>query len=86
MCVHCYKLASDAARHKILRLLKGKSLNVGEITDRLHVKQPTVSHHLKLLAKAGLVRIMKEGRTRRYALETDSECFSDCGLLKGLKD
>lgn len=67
-------------------MLKGKTLNVGEITERLHVKQPTVSHHLKLLADAGLVRITKQGRTRRYALETDSECFSECGLLKGLKD
>jgi ArsR family transcriptional regulator len=86
MCVQCYKLASDEARHRILTMLKGKTLNVGEITERLHVKQPTVSHHLKLLADAGLVRITKQGRTRRYALETDSECFSECGLLKGLKD
>ena len=86
MCVQCYKLASDEARHKILTLLKGNALNVSEITERLHVKQPTVSHHLKLLAKAGLVRIKKEGRMRRYALEVDSKCFSDCGLLKGLKD
>lgn len=85
MCVHCYKLASDEGRHKILTLLKGKSMSVSEITEQLHVKQPTVSHHLKLLADAKLVRVTKEGRLRRYSLETDSECFSECGLLKGLK-
>ncbi len=85
MCVHCYKLASHAGRHKILTLLKGKALSVTEITDKLRVKQPTVSHHLKLLADAKLVRVKKEGRVRRYSLETDSECFSECGLLKGLK-
>lgn len=85
MCVHCYKLASDEGRHKILTLLKGKSMTVTEITEKLHVKQPTVSHHLKLLADANLVRVAKEGRVRRYSLETDSECYSECGLLKGLK-
>lgn len=85
MCTRCYKLASDEARHKILRLLKGKSLNVTEITEKLHVKQPTASHHLKLLAEAGLLKVIQDGRTRRYSLATDSECFSDCGLLAGLK-
>lgn len=85
MCTHCYKLASDEARHKILRMLKGKSLSVNEVTDKLHVKQPTASHHLTLLAKAGLLRVEKQGRTRRYSLATDSECFSECGLLAGLK-
>lgn len=85
MCTHCYKLASDEARHKILRLLKGKSLNVTDITERLHVKQPTASHHLKLLADAGLLKVSKDGRNRLYSLATDSECFSDCGLLAGLK-
>lgn len=85
MCVECYRLASDEARHKILTFLKKEPLTVGELTGRLHVKQPTVSHHLKLLADAGLVRVAKEGRMRRYALAADSECFSDCGLLVGLK-
>jgi DNA-binding transcriptional ArsR family regulator len=86
MCVHCYKLASDEARHKILSMLKGRSMSVGEITEKLHVKQPTVSHHLKLLAEAKLVRVKKDGRNRRYSLELDSECFDDCGLLRGLKE
>ncbi|MEY4745282.1 MAG: Helix-turn-helix domain [Candidatus Parcubacteria bacterium] len=66
-------------------MLKGESLSVTELTERLHVKQPTVSHHLKLLAAAKPVRVAKEGRVRRYALETDNMCFSECGLLQGLK-
>lgn len=85
MCVHCYKLASDEARHAILSMLKGKKMTVTEITERLHVKQPTVSHHLKLLADAKLVTVAKDGRKRLYALKTDSECYEECGLLKGLK-
>ncbi|HTM68080.1 MAG TPA: metalloregulator ArsR/SmtB family transcription factor [Candidatus Binatia bacterium] len=85
MCVQCYKLAADEGRHKILTMLKGRTMTVNEITDRLHVKQPTVSHHLKLLAEAKLVTVKKDGRKRLYGLKTDSECYSDCGLLKGLK-
>ncbi len=85
MCVHCYKLASDEGRHQILTLLKEHPMSVGQLTERLHVKQPTVSHHLKLLADAGLIRAEKEGKVRRYTLEVDSECFSECGLLSELK-
>jgi len=85
MCVHCYKLASDEGRHRILSLLKSKHRTVGELTAMLHVKQPTVSHHLKLLAEAGLVNVTKEGRVRRYSLMMKSECFNECGLLEGLQ-
>jgi DNA-binding transcriptional ArsR family regulator len=85
MCVHCYKLASDEGRHRILTMLKAKPRTVKELTERLKVKQPTVSHHLKLLADAKLVRAVKDGRARRYELERDSECFDECGLLAGLK-
>ena len=85
MCVECYRLASDEGRHRILTLLKTRHRTVGELTAMLHVKQPTVSHHLKLMADAGLVKVTKEGRERRYSLALDSECYDDCGLLKGLK-
>jgi DNA-binding transcriptional ArsR family regulator len=55
------------------------------MVERLHVKQPTVTHHLKLLAAAGLIKMKKEGREHLYSLATESECFSECGLLIGLK-
>lgn len=84
MCVHCYKLASDEGRHKILSLLSKKPRTVSELTERLHVKQPTVTHHLRRLADAGLVRMSREGRVHRYALAKESKCFDECGLLKGL--
>jgi ArsR family transcriptional regulator len=84
MCVHCYKLASDEARHRILVLLKEGPLSVNAITGQMRISQPTVTHHLKRLAGAGLVRMQKKGRVHLYMLEKDSECFDECGLLKGL--
>ena len=85
MCTQCYKLASEEARHRILTMLKKRPHTVSELTERLHVKQPTVTHHLKLLATAGLVSMEKRGQRHLYGLNEKSECFSDCGLLEGLK-
>lgn len=84
MCVHCYKLAGDKTRLNILSLLKEKALRVNDITELLEVKQPTITHHLKRLSEAGLVRMAKKGREHWYALETANECFVDCGLLNGI--
>jgi ArsR family transcriptional regulator len=78
-------LAADPTRHRILSLLKGDGASVKALTARLGVRQPTVTHHLKKLEDAGLVRMEKRGREHWYFLEAHSECFVECGLLEGLK-
>jgi DNA-binding transcriptional ArsR family regulator len=40
------------------------------------VNQPTVSHHLKLLAAANLVQVREEGRQRFYTL--NQAYFTEC--------
>lgn len=85
MCTHCYKLASDEQRYEMLRLLRKKPHNVSELTEHLGLSQPTVTHHLKLLAGAGLVRMRKQGREHHYELVSESECFQECGLLTNLQ-
>ncbi len=84
MCTHCYKLAGEINRHKILSLLKRKPSAVGALAKSLRVTQPTVTHHLKKLEAAGLVRMYAKGRQHFYSLSMKSECFAECGLLKGL--
>lgn len=85
MCTDCYRLAADPNRHRILVLLRRGGMSVGALTKKLRIAQPTVTHHLRLLKEAGLVRMEKLGREHRYFLEAHSECFVDCGLLEGLK-
>ncbi|HWZ82418.1 MAG TPA: metalloregulator ArsR/SmtB family transcription factor [Terriglobales bacterium] len=61
---------SDPARRKILQALKEKSkdpgLCAGDIEDRVRLSQPTVSHHMRILEKAGLVEVKKQGTWRWY--------------------
>jgi ArsR family transcriptional regulator len=62
---------ADPSRRKILQALKergGCSLDkdVGlcamDIEARLHLTQPTISHHMRVLTKAGLVEGQKLGQ------------------------
>ena len=85
MCVQCYEVAGEKQRFKILSLLtERKELCVADVTEILKVKQPTATHHLKLLLDVGLVRVERRGKERWYSLNRESECFSECGMLNGL--
>lgn len=59
-------VAADPHRWRILELLGERSRTVGELVQQLDVAQPSVSHHLGRLRSAGFVRVVPEGRTRRY--------------------
>lgn len=76
------KAIADDTRQDIMRRLCCVWLSVNDLVDELggKVKQPTVSHHLKLLEEAGLVHVRQEGRQRFYSLNQDrlTEC---CGRL-----
>lgn len=59
----------DPTRQQIVLLLSRQRLNVGELTERFHLSRPAVSHHLKVLADAGLLVRKREGRERLYRLD-----------------
>jgi ArsR family transcriptional regulator len=50
-------------------------LRVGEITEKVNLSRPAVSHHLKILRDAGLVQVRQEGTMNFYSgdLETNSD-------------
>ncbi|MBS3751557.1 MAG: winged helix-turn-helix transcriptional regulator [Anaerolineales bacterium] len=76
------KVLADATRQEIMDILCCEWLSVGEVVDRLEgrVNQPTVSHHLKKLEEAGLVRFRREGRRRLYTLNQERLAVC-CGQL-----
>lgn len=66
---------ADPTRRKILAALKAKGacslgkeagLCACDIEERVNVSQPTISHHMGILQKAGLVEAQKQGQWRWY--------------------
>ena len=53
----------------MLDLLAAGERSVGELVDRFDVTQPAISHHLRILREAGLVKTRKAGRQRLYCLQ-----------------
>ena len=85
-CVEFCKTLGDETRQRILRILADEGeKNVGDIVDAFDVSQPTISHHLNVLKRFGLVARRKEGKQVFYALNRDrvTEC---CGRLIAMFD
>jgi len=71
---------ADPTRRRILLVLKeggerktpspkhvhASCLCGGDIEDRVQLSQPTISHHMAILTKAGLVEATKHGQWRWY--------------------
>ncbi len=74
------KALADETRQKIMRLCCCRWMSVGEITEKIGVAQPTVSHHLAILREAGLVDVREEGRQTFYTLNQDRVVFC-CGQI-----
>lgn len=65
-----FKALNDPTRRAILELLRDKDLTAGEIAEKFDISWPSVSHHLDLLRKAGLVISQKEGQFVFYTINT----------------
>ncbi len=79
------KALSDENRVKILKLLQGRSLCVCEIRVALHIAQPTVSKHLKILERAGLVRHVRDGLWVNYEIADGVSSPYAASLLGSLR-
>jgi ArsR family transcriptional regulator len=70
--VYVMKALSDANRVRMIKLLQNKDLCVCELQQLFSIPQPTVSKHMKVLEKAGMVKGSKEGLWVNYALDYGS--------------
>ncbi|MCD6546323.1 MAG: helix-turn-helix transcriptional regulator [Thermotogae bacterium] len=67
-----FKIFGDKTRIKILwTLLKVKEMCVCDISELLEVSQSAVSHQLRILRQARLVKYRKEGKTVFYSLDDE---------------
>ncbi|MDB4957179.1 MAG: regulatory protein ArsR [Myxococcales bacterium] len=59
---------AEPHRQAILRLVRDTPHSVGEIGEHFDISQQAVSQHLHVLAEAGLVDVMPEGKRRLYVV------------------
>jgi ArsR family transcriptional regulator len=69
------KILGDETRVRILHLIGGHELSVGEITEALAMNQSAVSNQLSLLKRSGMADIRREG-TRMFYRLADSPVIS----------
>ena len=62
---------AEPNRFQIVELLREGPRPVGEMVQRLHLRQPQVSKHLRVLSDAGLVDVRVDAQRRIYALRPE---------------
>ena len=63
-----FKIFSDTPRIKILYALMGRELSVSDIAEATETSQSAVSHQLRILKQAHLVKFRRDGRSICYSL------------------
>lgn len=66
-----FKTFGDSTRIKILYALFESELCVGDIAQVLNFSQSSVSHQLRILKDAKLVKFRREGKNIYYSLDDD---------------
>ena len=66
-----FKAFCDPNRLLIIDRLRSGRQSAAELLEVLHIGQPTLSHHMKILIEAGIVRAWKEGKWMHYALNEE---------------
>ncbi|MGM9947941.1 ArsR/SmtB family transcription factor [Floccifex sp.] len=67
-------LGDQTRQYLILEMMKMGNCNglrVGEISKKTNLSRPSVSHHLQILKKAGIINIRKEGTKNYYYFDID---------------
>ncbi len=76
------KAIADETRQKIMGICCCELLSVNDIVAKINVAQPTVSHHLKILKTAGLVRSERRGKQVLYTLNQERMAEGCCQVAE----
>ena len=67
LAVRVAKALADPTRFRLLRAIAAREeISCAELTEQFPLAQATVSHHLRVLADAGLVSVRKSGQFHYY--------------------
>jgi DNA-binding transcriptional ArsR family regulator len=76
------KALADETRQKIMALCCCQWVSVNDIFSKLDVAQPTVSHHLKILKNAGLVKSERHGKQVLYTIDQERLARGCCQVAE----
>lgn len=82
LCPDCFKVVGSKSRYQLVCLLgkKSEGMTVTELTAKLELQQPTITHHLNTLRSVDAVSYEERGRERIYTLNRAAHCFEECQI------
>jgi ArsR family transcriptional regulator len=72
-----FRAFADRTRLRLLSLLRGGEICVGDLVTVIDSPQPTISRHLAYLRRAGLVEAEREGNWCFYRLAEPAGAFQE---------
>ncbi|MDD2626636.1 MAG: metalloregulator ArsR/SmtB family transcription factor [Candidatus Methanomethylophilus sp.] len=78
-----FKALSDPNRLRVVEILAEGEKCACKLLSELNITQPTLSHHMDILQRSGLVTGRREGQWIHYSLDP-ATLSAVCGYLEGL--
>src|SRR5258707_12953208 len=75
-----FEALADPTRRQILDLLRERPRLVGELVDLLHLSQPGISKHLRVLREVGRVHGRQDAHPRWHELRPEPRAETDTCL------
>lgn len=83
-------LGDEIRQHIILMMMESGDclgMRVGDIAKKTHLSRATVSHHLQILKRAGVVKVRQEATKNYYYFDGDIDLFDQLiTMLNHAKD
>lgn len=81
---HCQKLllalGDENRQHLILEMMQMgecRGVRVGDITAKTNLSRPAVSHHIRILKDAGLLKMRREGTKHYYYFDNSTAALDE---------
>ncbi len=71
-------LGDENRQHLLFEMMKMggcSGVRVGDITEKTHLSRSAVSHHLRILKDAGILKVRKEATKNYYYFDPDTRSF-----------
>ena len=65
-------MGDETRQHILLEMMQMRQcggVRVGAITERTHLSRPAVSHHLRILKEAGVLKVRRKGTMNFYSFD-----------------